>query len=628
MKYDRRMPVGAEAQKGGGTHFRVWATTSSEITVLVSSDPELKANPAQVALVPDENQYFSGYVPEAKPGDFYKFVIDDRLLPDPAARAQHGGPHGASIIIDPDNYTWNDKLWAGVSSETHVVYEMHLGTFTQAGTWAAAGERISYLKDLGIDVVEIMPISDFTGKFGWGYDGVSLFAPSGLYGQPNEAKGFIDQCHHAGLAVILDVVYNHVGQDGNYLPFFSPTYFTDRYQTEWGKPFNFDGPDSGPVREFIVENASYWIREFHFDGFRLDATQQIFDASPGHILAEICAAAREAAGNRRLYLVAENEPQCVKLVRPPEEGGYGLDSVWNDDFHHSAIVALTGRAEAYYCDYQGYAQEFLSAAKWGFLYQGQYYAWQKKNRGTWAVGLSPERFVTFIQNHDQVANSLAGRRIHTLAGAGAVRAMTTLLLLGPWTPMLFQGEEFAASTPFLYFADQPPEIAAETAKGRAEFLKQFPSLSSPEVAQHLPNPNDRSTFEQSKLNFEDLQTHEPVYLLHKHLIALRRSDPVINGRERYFLDGAVYGPHLLILRYFGLEFGDDRLTMINFDRDQLISPAPIPLLAASPDQTWELIFSSEDPQYAGQGAPAIHFDERLRVAGHSATVFKNSPGIG
>ncbi|MBV8816205.1 MAG: malto-oligosyltrehalose trehalohydrolase [Verrucomicrobia bacterium] len=623
MKHHRRMPIGAEVQKGGGTHFRVWSTTSSELIVCVSSDPELKANRLQVVLTPEEKQYFSGYIPEAKPGDFYKFIIGGRLLPDPAARAQHDGPHGPSIIVDPDNYTWHDEDWGGVSLETHVIYEMHLGTFTHAGTWAGARERISYLKELGIDVVEIMPIADFTGNFGWGYDGVCLFAPCGLYGERDEAKRFIDECHQAGLAVILDVVYNHVGPDGNYLPFFSPAYFSERYQTEWGKPFNFDGPDSGPVREFFVENAKYWVREFHFDGFRLDATQQIFDASPRHVLAEISAAARETAGNRRLYLVAENEPQCVKLVQSPEEGGYGLDSVWNDDFHHSAIVALTGRAEAYYCDYQGYAQEFLSAAKWGFLYQGQYYSWQKQNRGTWAVGLSPGRFVNFIQNHDQVANSLAGHRIHTLAGAGAVRAMTTLLLLGPWTPMLFQGEEFAAATPFLYFADQPPEIAAKVAEGRAEFLKQFPSLSSPEVAQHLPNPGDQSTFTQCKLNFADLQTNEPVYLLHKHLIALRRSDPVINGRERHFLDGTVYGPHLLILRYFGLDSGNDRLMMINFDRDQVVSPAPIPLLAAPPGRTWEIIFSSEDPQYAGQSAPAIHFDERLRIAGYSATVLRS-----
>ena len=615
------MPVGAEAQKGGGTHFRLWSTTSSAVKVRVSGDSEVQNSPVQVCLASEGNQYFSGYVPEAKPGDFYKFIIDDRLFPDPAARAQYGGPHGASIIVDPDSYDWRDEGWAGISSETHIVYEMHLGTFTPAGTWAGARERISYLKDLGIDVIEIMPIADFTGNFGWGYDGVCLFAPCRLYGEPDEAKRFIDECHQAGLSVILDVVYNHVGPDGNYLPFFSPTYFTDRYQTEWGKPFNFDGADSGPVREFVIENAKYWIREYHLDGFRFDATQQIFDSSPRHVLAEIATAAKQAGRNRRLYLVAENEPQCVKLVQPAEQGGYGLDSVWNDDFHHSAIVALTGRAEAYYCDYQGYAQEFVSLAKWGFLYQGQYYGWQKKNRGTWAVGLSHERFVNFIQNHDQVANSLAGHRVHTLAGAGAVRAMTTLLLLGPWTPMLFQGEEFAASTPFLYFADQPAEIASKVAQGRAEFLGQFPSLSTPEVAQHLPNPGDQSTFEQCKLNFEDLQTHEPVYLLHKHLIALRRTDPVINGRRRQFLDGAVYGLHLLILRYFGVESSNDRLVIINFDRDQVISPAPVPLLAAPPGRTWEIIFSSEDPQYAGQSAPAIHFDERLRVAGYSATVF-------
>jgi len=621
MKYRRRMPIGAEVQSAGGVHFRLWSTTSSTVSVRVSGDSEVQNSPAQVFLASEGNQYFSGYVTEAKPGDFYKFMIDDRLFPDPVARAQYGGPHGASIIVDPDSYVWHDEGWGGISSETHIVYEMHLGTFTPAGTWAGARERISYLKDLGIDVIEIMPIAEFTGEFGWGYDGVCLFAPSALYGQPNEAKRFIDECHQAGLSVILDVVYNHVGQDGNYLPFFSPTYFTDRYQTDWGKPFNFDGQDSGPVREFFIENVKYWIREYHFDGFRFDATQQIFDSSSRHVLAEIATAARQAAGNRRLYLVAENEPQWVRLVQSEEQGGYGLDSLWNDDFHHSAIVALTGRAEAYYRDYQGYAQEFVSLAKWGFLYQGQYYSWQKKNRGTWAVDLSHERFVNFIQNHDQVANSLAGHRIHTLAGAGAVRTMTTLLLLGPWTPMLFQGEEFAASTPFLYFADQPPEIAAKVAQGRAEFLGQFPSLSSPEVAQHLPDPGDQSTFDKCKLNFEDLQSHEPVYLLHKDLIALRRTDPVINGRERHSLDGAVYGLHLLILRYFGVESGNDRLLMINFDRDQVISPAPIPLLAAPPNRTWEILFSSEDPRYAGQSAPAIYFDERLSVAGYSATVF-------
>jgi maltooligosyltrehalose trehalohydrolase len=623
MEYNRRMPVGAEVQKGGGTHFRVWSITASNVRLRVSGDSEVNNCPVQAVLNPEGNHYFSGYVPEAKAGDFYKFVINDRLFPDPAARAQYGGPHGPSVIIDPDSYAWHDQSWEGVPSESQVVYEMHLGTFTTEGTWASARERISYLRELGVTVLELMPIAEFTGKFGWGYDGVCLFAPSALYGELNEAKRFIDECHQAGLAVILDVVYNHVGPDGNYLSFFSPAYFTDRYQTEWGKPFNFDGPNSGPVREFFTENAKYWVREFHFDGLRLDATQNIFDASPRHVLSEISEAVRQTAGRRRVYLVAENEPQLVKLVQSPDKGGYGFDAVWNDDFHHSAIVALTGHAEAYYCDYKGDAQEFLCAAKWGFLYQGQYYAWQKKNRGSWAFGIDPARFVNFIQNHDQVANSLAGSRIHTLVGAGAVRAMTTLLLLGPWTPMLFQGEEFAASTPFLYFADQPEEIAAKTAQGRAEFLKQFPSMASPEVARQLPNPAAKSTFEKSKLDFDDLQAHQPVYLLHKDLIALRRSDPVINGQERHFLEGAIYGLHLLILRYFGLESGDDRLMMINFDRDQVMSPAPIPLLAPPLGRSWKTIFSSEDPGYAGQGAPIIHFNEQLTIVGYSATVFKS-----
>jgi len=223
MNYHRNMPIGAEVQSGGGVHFRLWSTTSSTVRVRVSSDSEVQNSPAQVSLAAEGNQYFSGYVPEAKPGDFYKFIIDERLFPDPAARAQYGGPHGASIIVDPDSYVWHDEGWPGISSETHIVYEMHLGTFTPAGNWGGARERISYLKDLGIDVIEIMPIADFTGHFGWGYDGVCLFAPCRLYGEPNEAKRFIDECHQAGLSVILDVVYNHVGQDGNYLPFFSPT---------------------------------------------------------------------------------------------------------------------------------------------------------------------------------------------------------------------------------------------------------------------------------------------------------------------------------------------------------------------------------------------------------------------
>ena len=323
-----------------------------------------------------------------------------------------------------------------------------------------------------------MPVADFPGRFGWGYDGVNLFAPTRLYGRPDDFRQFVDQAHANGLAVILDVVYNHIGPDGNYLAAFSDAYFTDRYLNEWGEAINFDGPDAGPSREFFIANAGYWIDEYHLDGLRLDATQQMFDSSPTHILTEIGQRVREMARGRATIISSENEPQETKIVRPVEQGGYGLDALWNDDFHHSAMVALTGRNEAYYTDYHGTPQELISAVKYGYLYQGQHYSWQKQRRGTPALDLAPSVFVSFIQNHDQVANTARGERVHTQTSPGRYRAMTALMLLAPATPMLFQGQEIAASAPFLYFCDHDPELASMVKAGRTEFLRQFPSIRS------------------------------------------------------------------------------------------------------------------------------------------------------
>ena len=296
---------------------------------------------------------------------------------------------------------------------------MHIGTFTQEGTWAAAS-AVARVAAAGITLLEIMPVADFPGRFGWGYDGVNLFAPTRLYGQPDDLRRFVDAAHAVQLGVILDVVYNHLGPDGNYLGSFSDLYFSDRYENEWGEAINFDGPGAGPVREFFLANAGYWIDEFHLDGLRLDATQQIFDASSPHILAEIGQRARSAAGKRQVFLVSENEPQETRLVRPLEDGGYGLDALWNDDFHHSAIVALTGRNEAYYSDHLGKPQEFVSAVKWGFLFQGQRYAWQKR-RGHPALDLAGSNFVNFLENHDQVANSCDGKRVRFQTSPGRWR---------------------------------------------------------------------------------------------------------------------------------------------------------------------------------------------------------------
>src|SRR5204863_3135724 len=312
---------------------------------------------------------------------------------------------------------------------------------------------------------------------------------------PDDLRAFVNHAHALGLGVILDVVYNHLGPEGNYLRVFSDHYFTDRHENDWGDSLNFDGPHSDPVREFFISNGRYWIEEFHFDGFRFDATQSIIDSSEEYLIGAVGRAARDAAGDRSIILIAENEPQETKLVRPRREGGDDLDGLWNDDLHHSAIVALTDHHEAYYTDYRGCPQEFISAAKYGYLFQGQPYMWQEAPRGMPTFGVGPEAFVGFLENHDQVANSPFGERVRFLTSPGRYRAMTVLLLLGPWTPMLFQGQEFGASSPFFYFSDVGDEQLKETVRiGRFEFLAQFPSSASEDSQALLPVPPESETF--------------------------------------------------------------------------------------------------------------------------------------
>ena len=485
-----------------------------------------------------------------------------------------------------------------------IIYEMHVGTFTLEGTWAAAARQLRELARTGISVIEMMPIADFAGEFGWGYDGVNLFAPYHRYGAPDDLRGFVDAAHSLGMGVILDVVYNHFGPDGNYLTVFSDDYFTDRYKTDWGTPLNFDGPNSGAVREFFISNARYWIEEFHFDGFRFDATQSIFDKSEEHILAAIGKAARAAAGQRSIFFVAENEPQETKLVRPCAEGGYGLDSLWNDDFHHSAIVALTGRHQAYYSDYRGTPQEFISAVKYGYLYQGQRYSWQKKRRGTSARGLPPEAFVGFIENHDQVANSATGERLRLTTSPGRYRALLGLVLLAPWTPMLFQGQEFGATTPFLYFADMSEELRDPVRKGRLKFLRQFPELASAKVQASLADPSSPDTFQRSKLDFAERERHPEIGALCRDLIRLRRKDKNFSRQERGNVDGAVLGPRCFVLRYFDSS-GDDRLLVVNLGLALPLEVAPEPLLAPPWPGRWKTLWSSEALRYGGPGEVAL-----------------------
>jgi maltooligosyltrehalose trehalohydrolase len=585
---------------------------------------KLKGN--AIELKREAGGYFSGSIAEAAAGTLYRYRLDgkDGPFPDPASRFQPEGPHGPSRVEDPGKYSWSDGSWKGVKLEGQVLYEMHIGTFTPEGTYASATQKLPMLVDSGITVLELMPVAEFPGKFGWGYDGVDLFAPTRLYGDPDDLRRFVDEAHGLGLAVILDVVYNHLGPSGNYLKSFTESYFTDRYENEWGEAINFDGDDAGPVREFFVSNAAYWIDELHMDGLRLDATQTIHDSSKEHVLAEITRRAREAAAGRSILIVAENEPQHAKLVRPKEKGGYGMDALWNDDLHHSAMVALTGRTEAYYTDHGGSPQELISAVKWGYLYQGQRYAWQKKRRGTPALDLPPAAFVTFTQNHDQIANSGRGRRIHALTSPGRHRAMTALLLLAPGTPMLFQGQEFSTSSPFLYFADHEPELAKLVTKGRGESLAQFPSLASPDMKACLPEPSDVKTFERCKLDWSERDQNKEAVLLHKDLLRLRREDPVFRAQKPRSVDGAVLANEAFLVRFFG-EAGDDRLLFVNLGMDLAYIPAPEPLVAAPEGTRWETLWSSESPRYGGCGAAAVERDEGFHIQGHAAVVLAPNP---
>lgn len=560
---------------------------------------------ADAPLARDTQGYWSGLVPDAAAGTRYRYRLGDgNAYPDPASRSQPEGPHGDSAVVDPARYRWRDADWRGPVAERLVLYEMHVGTFTPDGTWRAAGAKLPHLADVGVTCIEMMPVADFPGRFGWGYDGVDLFAPTRLYGEPDDLRAFVDDAHALGIAVILDVVYNHVGPDGNWLPAYAKHYFSTRHRTDWGDAYNVDGEGAGPVREFLTCNARYWIDEFHFDGLRLDATQSIADDSRPHIVEQIAAAARHAARGRRTWLVGENEPQDTALLRDPASGGFGLDALWNDDWHHSAIVALTGRDEAYYTDYRGRPQELVSAAKHGYLYQGQWYRWQRKRRGTATRGLAPTRLVHFLENHDQIANSGLGWRCSRMASPSRLRALTTVLLLGRQLPMLFMGQEFGASTPFRYFADHAPKLAALVDQGRRREVSQFPSLALPEMQQRITRPHDPSTFEECRLDWSEREANAHVVALHRDLARLRREDPCFSGRVHAPLDGAVLGDDAFVLRWLA-EDERDRLLVVNLGRTLHYDPAPEPLLAPPAGMRWRSAWSSEDPRYQGRGTPPL-----------------------
>jgi len=603
--------VGAQLHEDGAA-FRVWARNHKTVSVRIKN--------GEHPLHLEGGGYFVGDVRDVRAGDTYGFLLDgEGPFPDPASRYQPEGPHGPSQIIDPGHFAWTDQAWQGIKLAHQVIYELHLGTFTREGAWRSAIPELPALAELGITAIEVMPVAEFAGSFGWSYDGVDLFAPTRIYGNPDDFRAFVDQAHRCGMGVLLDVVYNHVGPDGNYLRKFSESYFTADHKTDWGEAINFYGQHSAPVREFYAANAAYWIKEFHLDGLRLDATQNVYDKSKDHILAEINRSARKAAGARGIIVVAENEPQDTTLIRSDKEGGYGFDGLWNDDFHHSVTVALTGSREAYFADYLGSPQELLSSLKYGFLYQGQRYSWQKQRRGTSTLGSNPAAMVTFLQNHDQIANSGRGWRIHRLCAYGQYKAVTAVYLLGPGTPMLFQGQEFASSSPFVFFADHNAELAEKVRAGRGEFLHQWRSLATGQLK--FDDPCSRETFEKCKLDLSEREKHAETYALYRDLLKLRKSEAVFSRQDRQ-LDGAILGPEAFVVRFFSEGYRDDRLLVVNLGVELRLNPSPEPLLGPPTNREWEVQWSSEDPRYGGNGTASLDSELSWIIPAHAAVVLQ------
>jgi maltooligosyltrehalose trehalohydrolase len=624
----RRYPIGAELIGENKTHFRVWAPKAQQLDLVLEESAAKNAKRTFHPLEAEEDGYFSG-VANTSAGACYRFRVNkaENFHPDPASRFQPDGPHGSSCVVDPTKFQWTDSQWPGVKLKGQIIYEMHAGTFTGEGTWRAAAEQLEELARIGITVIEMMPVGDFPGKFGWGYDGVDLFAPTHLYGTPDDLRAFVNRAHSLRMGVILDVVYNHFGPDGNYLGVYSNSYLTREKENDWGASINFDGPDSEPVREFFITNGRYWIEEFHFDGFRFDALHAVRDQSNEYVIGAIGRAARNAAGSRSIILIAENDLQEAKMVRSRSEGGDDFDGMWNDDFHHSAVVALTGRKDAYYGDYLGAPQEFISAAKYGFLYQGQALSWRKALRGTAAFGIAPEVFVCFIENHDQIANTGPGQRLCFQTSPGRYRAMTALLLLGPWTPLLFQGQEFGASSPFTFFADVgDASVRDAIRRGRAEWLAPFLSLTEEEACRRLPAPDDPQVFARCKLDFFDREKNYQLYQLHIDLLKLRREDSRFRQQFSGGIDGAVLGPASFVLRYFAEE-NNDRLVLVNFGETHVLKPAPEPLLAPPSGHKWETLWTSEASRYGGtDSAPAA--PEQWILPAESAVALRPVPETG
>ncbi len=570
-----QLPLGAQVTKTG-VRFRVWAPTAAQVSVVLfdGSRPSTRA-----PLIHEADGYWSADVASIGAGARYAFSVDDGdPRPDPASRSQPDGVHAPSEVIDVAAFEWSDGAWRGVQLDELIIYELHVGTVTTGGTFDALIPKLPYFRDLGVNALELLPVAAFPGTRNWGYDGVDLYAPAPCYGGPNGLKRLVDAAHGHGLAIILDVVYNHFGPDGNYLRTFSPYYFSDLHRTPWGEALNLDGLHSEGVRNFLINNALYWAHEYHIDGLRLDATHALIDNGVQHLLQELTGTVRASLSpDRQFVITAEDERNDVRLLQPAEQGGYGLHAVWADDFHHHARVALTGEQHGYFGHYTGSIADLTQTIHDGWFEQGlrsmRHGEAQAQAQRTGPHAFAYPQFVYCIQNHDQIGNRPTGDRLHHVIAPAAYRALSALLLLVPETPLLFQGQEWAASTPFQFFTDHHPALGKLVTEGRQREFAYF--LTEKEVA--LPDPQAASTFERSRLRWDELAQpgHAQTLALYQDLIRLRRTHPALRRHDRASVQITPLSEHAFVLRRDGVVPHDTVFVVVNLGTNARLNiPSP------------------------------------------------------
>ena len=584
-------------------HYRVWAPEKTSIDAVLFAD-DGKTILRTVPLQGTPDGYFHGDDRAGRQGDLYKFRLDDnegQTFPDPASRFQPLGVHGPSQVRPQGEFTWlHDAGRHAVKLEDLVVYELHVGTFTPGGTFRAAIQKLDALQELGVTAIELMPLADFPGRWNWGYDGVFLYAPSRAYGEPDDLRALVDAAHSRRMSVILDCVYNHLGPDGAYLGAYTRSYFNPAHKTPWGDALNFDGPLNGPVREYFLGNVVYWMEEFHVDGFRLDAVHAIVDETERHVLADMAAAVHVRGG----FVFAEDDRNAAWLAEPQTAGGTGLDGLWADDFHHTVRVALTGERESYLSNFTGTAEELAETLANGWFYRGQLSGSHGQARGTPCTQLPPAAFCYCISNHDQVGNRAFGERLHTACSPEGYRAASALLCLAPYTPLLFQGQEWAASTPFLFFTDHHEELGKLVTAGRRREFAGFKGFSDPESTKNIPDPQAETTFQHSKLRWEEVEEggHAKVRALYKEALRLRREEPALGRRNnRQDWQAVALGNETVALVYTEPDRGEMCMVVCN-----LTGGDQSARLGIDEGPKFELIFSSNEERFGGDGQTAFN----------------------